>query len=60
MSLSGSYSRARGAFIATTITFVCATIFVVARLISRFVILRRKTADDWCMILAWVSSGPDK
>jgi hypothetical protein len=26
-------------------------------LISRFGIVRHRTADDWCMILAWVSSG---
>lgn len=42
-------------FIVTTVTFVLATVFVFARIISRFVLLRRRTWDDWLMILAWVS-----
>ncbi|PVH80503.1 MFS general substrate transporter [Cadophora sp. DSE1049] len=46
-------SRGRSVFVVTTITFVLATFFVVARLISRFGILKHKTWDDWVMILAW-------
>jgi hypothetical protein len=28
-------------------------VFVAARLVSRFGVLKSKTADDWVMILAW-------
>src|SRR4051794_18342898 len=48
-------SRGRSVFVVTTITFVLASFFVAARLISRFGVLRHRTADDWVMILAWVS-----
>ena len=47
-------SRSRAVFIVTTVTFILATAFVIARLISRFVLLRNRTWDDWLMILAWV------
>jgi hypothetical protein len=53
--LSLDHSRGRAVFIVTTTTFVLASIFVAARLVSRFGILRNRTADDWCIILAWVS-----
>ncbi|EPE35356.1 MFS general substrate transporter [Glarea lozoyensis ATCC 20868] len=46
-------SSSKTVFVVTTITFVLATVFVVGRLISRFVILKNRTADDWCIILAW-------
>ncbi|KAH7420176.1 MFS transporter-like protein [Cadophora sp. MPI-SDFR-AT-0126] len=46
-------SRGKSVFVVTTVTFVLATFFVVARLISRFGVLRHKTWDDWVMILAW-------
>ncbi|RDL37694.1 MFS general substrate transporter [Venustampulla echinocandica] len=45
--------RAEWVFIATTTTFALSTLFVAGRLISRFFILRHRTADDWWMILAW-------
>lgn len=47
--------RHESVFIVTTTTFVLASIFVAARLISRFGIIRHKTWDDWFIILAWVS-----
>lgn len=50
-------SRGRSAFVVTTTTFVLATVFVAARLISRFGVLKSRTADDWVIILAWVSRG---
>lgn len=50
-------SRGKPVFVVTTITFVLATVFVVARLVSRFGILKHRTADDWVMILAWVSGA---
>jgi hypothetical protein len=59
-SVNDYHSRSKGVFIVTTIAFVLATIFVAARLISRFGILRNRTADDWCIILAWVSAGDAK
>ncbi|KAJ5041246.1 uncharacterized protein L3040_005794 [Drepanopeziza brunnea f. sp. 'multigermtubi'] len=46
-------SRGKSVFVVTTITFVLATISVVARLISRFGITKHRTADDWIIILAW-------
>ncbi|CAG8959700.1 hypothetical protein HYFRA_00001606 [Hymenoscyphus fraxineus] len=46
-------SRGDATLVVTTVTFSLATVFVVARLISRFVILKTRTADDWCMIVAW-------
>jgi len=55
-SITELYGRGKAAFIVTTSTFILATLFVVARLISRFGILRHKTADDWVMVLAWVSA----
>ncbi|TVY14212.1 L-fucose-proton symporter [Lachnellula arida] len=47
------YGRGKAAFIVTTTTFIIATLFVIARLISRFGILAHRTADDWLVILAW-------
>ncbi|CZT52783.1 related to L-fucose permease [Rhynchosporium secalis] len=47
-------SRGRTVFVVTTITFVLASFFVIARLISRFGVLKHRTADDWVMILAWL------
>jgi hypothetical protein len=40
-------------FVVTTTTFVLASVFVFARLISRFAIVRNRTWDDWFMIIAW-------
>lgn len=46
--------RNESVLIVTTTTFVVATIFVVARLVSRFGILKKGTLDDWVIIVAWV------
>jgi hypothetical protein len=51
--ISGHHSRGQAVFIVTTTTFVLASIFVAARLVSRFGIVRNRTWDDWFMILAW-------
>ena len=56
--ISSPGSRGKVVFIVTTVTFVLASIFVAARLVSRFGIVRNRTADDWFMILAWVSFSP--
>ena len=53
--INGHDSRGKSVFIVTTTTFALTSIFVAARLISRFVILRSRTADDWFIILSWVS-----
>ncbi|TVY32302.1 Glucose/galactose transporter, partial [Lachnellula subtilissima] len=53
INISELYGRGRAAFIVTTTTFILATLFVVARVISRFGILAHRTADDWLVILAW-------
>jgi hypothetical protein len=49
--------RGRTVFVVTLTTFVLATVFVISRLISRFGVLRTRTADDWVMILGWVCYG---
>lgn len=54
-AINDLHGRGRAAFVVTTTTFILATLFVIARLISRFGILKHRTADDWIMILAWVS-----
>ncbi|KAF7898062.1 hypothetical protein EAF00_004508 [Botryotinia globosa] len=46
-------SRSDLVFWVTTITFIITSIFVVARLVSRFGILRKRTQDDWFIILSW-------
>ncbi|KAF4636596.1 hypothetical protein G7Y89_g1482 [Cudoniella acicularis] len=51
---SGFPSRGKSVCIVTTSTFVLTTVFVVSRLVSRFGILKSRTAaDDWFIILAW-------
>ncbi len=51
----GHHSHGEAVFVVTTTTFVLASVFVAARLVSRFAILRSRTADDWFMVVAWVS-----
>jgi len=53
--MAATDSRGEVVLVVTTTTFVLASLFVAARLISRFAILRSRTADDWFMIIAWVS-----
>lgn len=48
-------NRGKAVFVVTTVTFVLATIFVFARLVSRFAIVRRRSLDDYFIILSWVS-----
>ncbi len=55
MSNIRDHSRGAVVFVVTTVTFALASVFVAARLISRFGILKSRTADDWVMIVAWVS-----
>ncbi|KAF2273220.1 MFS general substrate transporter [Westerdykella ornata] len=47
-------SRGSAVLAVTVTTLACCTVFVVLRLISRFVIVRRAGLDDYLMILAWV------
>ncbi len=53
--INGHDSRAKAVFVVTITTFIAATVFVASRITSRFVVLKRRTADDWWMIAAWVS-----
>lgn len=46
--------RGETVLIVTTTTFVLASVFVIARLVSRFGIIKHKTWDDWFIILSWV------
>jgi hypothetical protein len=55
----GHHSRGEAVFVVTTTTFVLASVFVAARLVSRFAILKSQTLDDWFMIIAWVSGHHD-
>jgi len=51
----GNHSNSQVVFVVTTTTFVLASVFVAARIVSRFAILRSRAVDDWVMIVAWVS-----
>ncbi|RAL58987.1 hypothetical protein DID88_009016 [Monilinia fructigena] len=47
------HSRSSAVFLVTTITFIITSVFVVARLVTRFGILKLKSWDDWFIIFAW-------
>lgn len=53
-SEDGMPSRSSAVFVVTTITMSVATVFVIARLVSRFVVLKVRSWDDYLMILGWV------
>ncbi len=53
-TLSGYDSHGKAVLVVTTTTFILASVFVLARLVSRFAVLRSRTLDDWFMIVAWV------
>lgn len=48
-------TRAPAVLITTVIMLVLATIFVALRMVSRIGIVKKITADDYFMLLAWVS-----
>lgn len=48
-------SRSRAVFISVTASFILATLFVVARLISRLGIVKYRGWDDYAILVAWVS-----
>jgi hypothetical protein len=58
-SVSGGDSRGEAVFIVTIVTLVATTVFVGARLVSRFGVLQHGSADDWSIIFAWVSFGQE-
>jgi hypothetical protein len=47
--------RRQSVLVVTTATFVITTIFITARLVSRLVIVRKITWDDYFIVLGWVS-----
>jgi hypothetical protein len=49
------HSRSNTVFVVTTVTIILSSVFVAARLVSRFAIVKSKTWDDWFIIIAWVS-----
>jgi hypothetical protein len=53
---NGAPSRGLAVLVVTAIMLVLSTIFVVLRMISRSLIVRRVTLDDYFMVLAWVCS----
>lgn len=48
--------RGPAVFVVTTVTICLATLFVVARMVSRIGIVRRVGCDDYIIILAWLIS----
>jgi len=52
----GVPDRRQSVLVVCTATLVIATLFITARLVSRVVIVRRVTWDDYCIVLGWVSS----
>ncbi len=46
--------RGPAVFAVTTATLVVASVFVAARIISRWFIVKNVTWDDWVMMLAWL------
>lgn len=46
--------RSSAVFTVTLVLIICATVFVVLRLISKWGITRKATGDDWAIIVAWV------
>ncbi|PQE27365.1 hypothetical protein CJF32_00000332 [Rutstroemia sp. NJR-2017a WRK4] len=47
-------SRTNTVFVVTTVTIILSSVFVAARLVSRFAIVKSKTWDDWFIIIAWI------
>jgi hypothetical protein len=47
--------RSRAVFAGVTVTFILASLFVAARLVARFGIVKRHGWDDYFILLAWVS-----
>jgi hypothetical protein len=47
--------RRQSVLVGSTTTLAIATIFIAARLVSRVIIVRRTSWDDYTIILAWVS-----
>lgn len=47
-------SRGPTVFAVTTVTIALASVFVIARLISRLLIVKRRAWDDYWMVVAWV------
>jgi len=52
---NGAPTRGPAVLVVTAIMIILATIFVALRMISRSLIVRRVTLDDYFMVLAWVS-----
>jgi hypothetical protein len=50
-----SIGRSRDVFSGTTVTIILASLFVAARVVSRFGILKHHGWDDYFILLAWVS-----
>jgi hypothetical protein len=46
-------ARSKAVFIGVTVTFILASCFIVARLLSRFCIVKRRYWDDFFIVLAW-------
>ncbi|KAA8569750.1 hypothetical protein EYC84_001333 [Monilinia fructicola] len=53
-TIDSLHSRSSAVFLVTTITFIITSAFVVARLVSRFGILKSRSWDDWSIIFAWL------
>lgn len=57
---NGIPNRGPAVLVVTIIMISCATAFVAMRMISRIGIVKRVAADDYFILLAWVSSHMDR
>jgi hypothetical protein len=53
--MDGIPDRRQSVLVVTTATLVISTIFIAARLVSRLVIVRKITWDDYFIVFGWVS-----
>jgi hypothetical protein len=47
-------NRGQTVFVVTLVLIILATVFMVLRLISKWGVTRKKTADDFVAIIAWI------
>jgi len=50
----GGASRGETVRVVSAVTLALTTLFVASRLISRFILVKSRTWDDWAIIVAWL------
>jgi hypothetical protein len=53
--MEGMDDRGKTVFVVTLVMSVLATVFTGARMWSKWGVVKRVSADDWLVVLAWVS-----